>query len=207
MQSRRKFPLWNIFFSLVHVSHSYWHPIIATSFSKDNSSEFLPIIHAEFGEQQTRDQRHRISPDPSDSQLHVGAAYLQFTPLIFYRVQVRELRRPWQKLHLVLIDNFFFFLMFVLDYCPDGSFVFIQCFCSVLFCFEWCKNIHNLKWVTGCEYSLCFWCAHTIRHQILLNVWQIELSGRRCMLELEDAVWFFYALSIQNKASEKRKTD
>ncbi len=198
-----------MFFSLVHVSHSYWHPFIATSFSKDNSSEFLPIIPAEFGEQLTRDQRHRISPDPSDSQLHVGAAYLQFTPLIFYRVQVRELRRPWQKLHLVLIDTFFvdFDVCFRLLSWWKLCFYSMFLFCSVLFCFEWCKTIHNLKWVTGCGYSLCFWCAHTIRHQILLNVWQIELSGRRCMLELEDAVWFFYALSIQNKASEKRKTD
>ncbi len=29
----------------------------------------------------------RITPDPLDSQLHVGASSLQFTPLIFYRVQ------------------------------------------------------------------------------------------------------------------------
>ncbi len=49
---------------------------------------------------------YRISPDPSDSQLHVGAASLQFTSLIFYRVQVRGLGRPWQKLHVVLSDPF-----------------------------------------------------------------------------------------------------
>ncbi len=59
--------------SLVHVGHNYWHPIIATSFSQDNSSEFSPIMPEEFGEHLIRDQRpfssYRISPDPSDSQL------------------------------------------------------------------------------------------------------------------------------------------
>ncbi len=44
-------------FSLVQVSHSYWHPIIATSFSQDNSSEFSPILPEEFGEHLTRDKR------------------------------------------------------------------------------------------------------------------------------------------------------
>ncbi len=49
---------------------------------------------------------YRISPDPSDSQLHVSTSSLQFTSLIFYRVQVRGLGRPWQKLHFVLSDPF-----------------------------------------------------------------------------------------------------
>ncbi len=69
--------------SLFHVGHNYWHPIIATSFSQGNSSEFSPIMPEEFGEHLTRDQRpfssSRISPDPSDSQLHDGASSLQFT--------------------------------------------------------------------------------------------------------------------------------
>ncbi len=43
--------------SLVHVGHNYWHPIIATSFSQDNSSEFSPIMPEEFGEHLIRDQR------------------------------------------------------------------------------------------------------------------------------------------------------
>ncbi len=43
--------------SLVHVGHIYWHPIIATSFSQDNSSEFSPIMPEEFGEHLIRDQR------------------------------------------------------------------------------------------------------------------------------------------------------
>ncbi len=95
--------------SLVHVGHNYWHPIIATSFSQGNSSEFSPIMPEEFGEHLIRDRRpfssYRISPDPSDSQLHVSTS-LQFTPLIFCRVQVRGLGQPWQKLHFVLSDQF-----------------------------------------------------------------------------------------------------
>ncbi len=63
--------------SLVHLGHNYWHPIIAMSFSQGNSSEFSPIMPEEFGEHLTRDQipfcSYRISPDPSDSQLHVSS--------------------------------------------------------------------------------------------------------------------------------------
>ncbi len=43
--------------SLFHVGHNYWHPIIATSFSQHNSSEFSPIMPEEFGEHLIRDQR------------------------------------------------------------------------------------------------------------------------------------------------------
>jgi len=49
---------------------------------------------------------YRLSPDPSDSQVHVGASSLQFRPLIFYMVQVRELGRSWQKLHFVISYTF-----------------------------------------------------------------------------------------------------
>ncbi len=81
--------------SLFHVGHNYWHPIIATSFSQGNSSEFSPIMPEEFGEHLTRDQRpfssYRISPDPSDSQLHDGAS----VHLTFCRVQVRGQRQQW----------------------------------------------------------------------------------------------------------------
>jgi len=47
---------------------------------------------------------YRISPHPSDSQIHVDASSLQFTPLIFNRVQV--MGWSWQKLHFVLKDTF-----------------------------------------------------------------------------------------------------
>ncbi len=46
------------FFSIVHV-----HPIIATSFSQDNSSEFSPIMPEEFGEHLIRDQRPFLHPE------------------------------------------------------------------------------------------------------------------------------------------------
>lgn len=56
------------YFSLVHVGHKYWHPIIAMSFSQDNSSELFSIMFDEFGEKLTMDQRSFLpSPDPSDS--------------------------------------------------------------------------------------------------------------------------------------------
>ncbi len=84
--------------SLVNVGHNYWHPIIVKSFSQGNSSEFSPEMPEEFGEHLIRDQRlfssYRISPDPSDSQLHVSTS-LQFTPFIFWRVQVRGQGQPW----------------------------------------------------------------------------------------------------------------
>ncbi len=96
--------------SLFHVGHNYWHPIIATSFSQGNSSEFSPIMPEEFGEHLIRDQRpfssYRISPDPSDSQLHDGTASLQFTSLIFCRVQVRGQRQQCGQVHFVLSDPF-----------------------------------------------------------------------------------------------------
>ncbi len=41
--------------SLFQVGHNYWHPIIATSFSLGNSSEFSPIMPEEFGEHLTRE--------------------------------------------------------------------------------------------------------------------------------------------------------
>ncbi len=69
---------------------------------------------------------YRIIPDPSDSQLHVGASLLQFTTLFFYRVQVRELGWSLQKLVLSIPFVFIFWcvceliLMFVLDHCLKG---------------------------------------------------------------------------------------
>ncbi len=96
--------------SLFHVGHNYWHPIIATSFSQGNSSEFSPIMPEEFGEHLIRDQRpfssYRISPDPSDSQLHDGTASRQFTSLIFCRVQVRGQRQQCGQVNFVLSDPF-----------------------------------------------------------------------------------------------------
>ncbi len=97
--------------SLVHVGHNYWHPIIATSFSQGNSSEFSPIIPEEIAEHLIRYQRpfysHNISPDPSDSQLHVSTS-LQFTSLIFCRVQVRGQEQQWKINNFVVSDPFLY---------------------------------------------------------------------------------------------------
>ncbi len=96
--------------SLFHVGHNYWHPIIATSFSQHNSSEFSPIMPEEFGEHLIRDQRpfssYRISPDPSDSQLHDGAASLQFTSLIFYRVRSEDRDSHGKRFILCSVTHF-----------------------------------------------------------------------------------------------------
>ncbi len=43
--------------TLVHAGYNYWHPIIATSFSQDNSSEFSAIMPEVFGEHLIRDQK------------------------------------------------------------------------------------------------------------------------------------------------------
>ncbi len=47
----------------LYVGHHYWHPIIATSFPQDNSSEFSPIMPEEFGEHLIRDQRPFLHPE------------------------------------------------------------------------------------------------------------------------------------------------
>ncbi len=63
----------------------------------------------------------RITPDPSDSQLHDGASSLQFTSLIFYRVQVRGLNGHSRSLVLCSVTHFcVFFWGLCLDYCTVG---------------------------------------------------------------------------------------
>jgi len=82
--------------------------LFANSFCKYNSSEFSPIMPDKFREHLTRSFLHtEIS---SDSQIHVGA-FLQFSPLIFYRVQVTD----WDDhdRSIVLIFMFFFFWIIV----------------------------------------------------------------------------------------------
>ncbi len=64
---------WRCFFSSVHLTH-----VLQGSGQRtpDEISEIIPSS--------------RITPDPLDSQIHDGASSLQFTSLIFYRVQVRD---------------------------------------------------------------------------------------------------------------------
>ncbi len=91
---------------LMFFSNTHWPQLMApfysilfeTSIYQFNSSKFSPIMPDEVREHLTRDQRpfpsSRITPDLLDSQLHVSASSLQFTSLIFYRVQVRGLEWP-----------------------------------------------------------------------------------------------------------------
>ncbi len=71
--------------------------LFETSICQFNSSKSSLIMPDEVREHLTRDQTFpssRITPHPLDSQLHDGASSLQFTSLIFYRVQVRGLEWP-----------------------------------------------------------------------------------------------------------------
>jgi len=66
------------------------------------AAESSPVMPDEFGEDLTRDSSMQ---NPSDSQIYVGASSLQFSPLIFYRVQVRGLGRSCLFWTVVLIDD------------------------------------------------------------------------------------------------------
>ncbi len=94
----RGISLW-IMLSLFHVGHNYWHPNYCNVLFPAQQLWVFSYNAWEFGEHLIRDQRpfssYRISPDPSDSQLHDGASSLQFTSLIFCRVQVRGQRQQW----------------------------------------------------------------------------------------------------------------
>ncbi len=94
--------------SLFHVGHNYWHPIIATSFSQHNSSEFSPIMPEEFGEHLIRDQRPFLHTESLQIlQIHSSmTVLLLFSSPHFYRVQVRGQRQPWSNIHFVLSDPF-----------------------------------------------------------------------------------------------------
>ncbi len=70
----------------------FYSILFETSICQFNRSKCSPIIPDEFREHLTRSEiipSSRITPDPLDSQLHDGASSLQFTSLIFYRVQDR----------------------------------------------------------------------------------------------------------------------
>ncbi len=81
---------------LVHVGHNYWHPIIATCFSQDNSSEFSPIMPDEVREHLIRDQRPFLHPESLQIlQIHSSmTVLLLFSSPHSYRVQVRGLEQP-----------------------------------------------------------------------------------------------------------------
>ncbi len=67
----------------------FYSILFETSICRFNSSEFSPIIPDEFREHLTRDQRPFLHPE-SLQIFRFTASSLQFTSLIFYRVQIRE---------------------------------------------------------------------------------------------------------------------
>ncbi len=79
--------------------------LLQRPFPKNNSFEYSPIMPEEFGEH-LRETIFWISSDPSDSQLHVSASSLQFTSLIFYRVQVRGQDSHGKRLILCSVTHF-----------------------------------------------------------------------------------------------------
>ncbi len=98
------------------------NPIIATSFSQHNSSEFSHIMPEEFGEHLTRDQRpflHTESLQILQITVPWRCCFSSVPPsLIFYRVQVRGQRQQWLKdSFCAQWPIFVFILMFVLDCC------------------------------------------------------------------------------------------
>lgn len=107
-ENDRKISLWN-----VYPIHCYL-PLFTTSICQDNSADLDLMLL----ENTWQGVPYRIYPDPSNSQVHVGAAPLQFTLLIFYKDRVRGMGWPMQNLHFVFSDSFLC-SMFVLDHCPD----------------------------------------------------------------------------------------
>ncbi len=99
------------FFSNTHCPQlmaPFYSILFETSICQFNSSTCSPIMSDEVREHLTRDQRHSFIQNhsrSSDSHLHDGAS-LQFSSLVFFRVQVRGQEWPSQKLAFVLTDTF-----------------------------------------------------------------------------------------------------
>ncbi len=98
-----------MFFSNTHwpqLTVPFYSILFETSICQFNSSTFSPVMPDEV---RTPDKRSetipssRISPDPSDSQLHDSASSLQFTSL---RVQVRGLNGHSRSLVLCSVTHF-----------------------------------------------------------------------------------------------------
>ncbi len=83
------------------------------------NSEFSPIMPEEFGEHLTRDQRpfspSRISPDPSDSQLHVCTSSLQFTHSFSVGFRSEDRDRHGKRFILCLFWWLFWIVVLVED--------------------------------------------------------------------------------------------
>ncbi len=105
-----------MFFSNTHwlqLTAPFYSIFFETSICQFNSSKCSPIIPDEVREHLTRDQRPFLHPE-SLQIFRFTASSLQFTSLIFYRVQVREHltrdQRPFlhpESLQILQIHSFF----------------------------------------------------------------------------------------------------
>ncbi len=108
-----------MFFSNTHwpqLMAPFYSIIFETSICQFNSSKFSPIMPDEFREHLTRDQRPFLHPESLQIlQIHSSMtdSSLQFTSLIFYRVQVRGLEWPAEAWFCAQIPIFVLFLRFV----------------------------------------------------------------------------------------------
>ncbi len=102
-----------MFFSNTHwpqLTAPFYSILFETSICQFNSSKLSPLSLIEV--QRTPDKRSetipssRISPDPSDSQLHDGASSLQFTSLIFYRLRSEDWNGHSRSLVLCSVTHF-----------------------------------------------------------------------------------------------------
>ncbi len=113
-------------FSLVNISHSYWHPIIATSFSQDNSFEFSSIMSDEFEEHLIREQRPFLHPQSLQILQNTSSllVLLFFSSPHSFSTGCRSGNRDSHGRSFIWcsVTHFVLILMFVLDHCLDGRF-------------------------------------------------------------------------------------
>ncbi len=111
-----------MFFSNTHwpqLTAPFYSILFETSICQFNSSKFSPIMPDEVREHLTRDQRHSFIQNLSRS-FRFTASSLQFTSLIFYRVQVRGLEWPAEAWFCAQWPIFVLYWGLCLDYCMVG---------------------------------------------------------------------------------------
>ncbi len=106
-----------MFFSDTHwpqLTEPFYSILFETSICQFNSSKCFPIMPDEIREHLTRDQRSFLHPESLQIlQIHSSMTVLLLFSSLIYRVQVRGLEWPEQKLGFVLSDPFVLFLRFV----------------------------------------------------------------------------------------------
>jgi len=83
--------IWNTYVFLVLIGHSYWHPIIPTSFCQDNCSESSSIMPEEFGKHLIKDQRPFLPTEYQNIDFEVCFGLLSWwTKIIPLKYQVNK---------------------------------------------------------------------------------------------------------------------